>query len=41
MISWVLLKVITGKVKDVKPVMWISFILFALYAVKIAMAPAA
>lgn len=41
MISWVLLKVITGKAKDVKPVMWISFILFALYAVKLAMAPAA
>jgi AGZA family xanthine/uracil permease-like MFS transporter len=30
MISWVVLKVFTGKVKDIHPVMWISFVLFAL-----------
>lgn len=29
MISWVLLKVATGKAKDISPVMWISFVLFA------------
>ena len=29
-IAWVILKVVTGKVKDVHPVMWISFVLFAL-----------
>ncbi len=28
-IAWVILKVITGKVKDVHPIMWISFVLFA------------
>lgn len=31
MLSWVILKVFTGKVKDVKPVMWISTALFVLY----------
>lgn len=30
MISWVLLKVIGGKIKEVSPVMWVSFALFAL-----------
>ncbi len=30
MLAWVLLKVVTGKVKDVTPVMWGVFILFAL-----------
>ena len=29
-ISWVILKVLTGKAKDVNPVMWVVFILFAL-----------
>ena len=29
-IAWVILKVVTGKVKDVHPVMWVSFVLFAL-----------
>ncbi|MBO4863524.1 MAG: NCS2 family permease [Eubacterium sp.] len=29
-ISWVLLKVCTGKAKDVNPVMWVIFVLFAL-----------
>ena len=31
MLSWVILKLITGKVKDISPVMWISVALFALY----------
>ena len=30
-LSWVILKVVTGKIKDIKPVMWISFVLFAIY----------
>lgn len=29
-VAWVILKVCTGKVKDIHPVMWISFALFAL-----------
>lgn len=29
-IAWVILKVVTGKVKDVHPVMWVSFVLFDL-----------
>ena len=29
-ISWVVLKICTGKTKDIKPVMWVIFILFAL-----------
>lgn len=33
MLTWVLLKVCTGKIKDVKPVMWISTALFVLYFV--------
>ena len=33
MLSWVILKVATGKIKDVKPVMWITTALFALYFV--------
>ena len=31
MLSWVILKIFTGKIKDIKPVMWISTALFALY----------
>ncbi|MBP3361884.1 MAG: NCS2 family permease [Clostridia bacterium] len=31
MLSWVILKIFTGKVKDIKPVMWISTALFVLY----------
>lgn len=31
MISWVVLKVLCGKIKDVSPVMWISVALFAIY----------
>ena len=30
-ISWVVLKLLCGKVKDISPVMWISVILFAIY----------
>ena len=33
MLAWVILKVCTGKIKDIKPVMWISTILFAFYFV--------
>ena len=33
MLTWVILKVITGKVKDVKPVMWVTTALFAIYFV--------
>lgn len=32
-ISWVILKVVTGKIKEIHPVMWVSF---ALFAVRIA-----
>lgn len=31
MISWVVLKILTGKAKDVSPIMWISVVLFAIY----------
>ena len=31
MLSWVILKVVTGKIKDISPVMWVSVALFALY----------
>ncbi|MBQ8301440.1 MAG: NCS2 family permease [Clostridia bacterium] len=30
-VSWVILKVVTGKVKDVSAIMWVSFALFAIY----------
>ncbi len=30
MLSWVILKVVSGKIKDVAPVMWVAFALFAL-----------
>ncbi len=30
-VSWVVLKICTGKVKDISPVMWISVALFAIY----------
>lgn len=33
MLSWVILKIATGKIKDVKPVMWVSTALFAVYFV--------
>ena len=33
LISWVVLKVLTGKIKDVSAVMWISVALFVLYIV--------
>ncbi len=34
-IAWVILKVITGKIKDIHPVMWVSFALFAVRIVTI------
>ena len=36
-ISWVILKVVTGKIKDIHPVMWVSFGLFALRIVTIVL----
>lgn len=33
MLSWVILKVITGKIKEISGVMWVSSLLFALYIV--------
>lgn len=35
-ISWVVLKVCTGKIKDVHPVMWVSFALFVLRIITLA-----
>ena len=32
-ISWVVLKICTGKIKDISPVMWVSVALFALYII--------
>ena len=29
-LSWVILKVVTGKIKDIHPVMWVAFGLFVL-----------
>ncbi|MBE6911265.1 MAG: NCS2 family permease [Ruminococcaceae bacterium] len=36
-VSWVILKVLMGKVKDISGIMWISFLLFAVYIVLKAM----
>lgn len=33
MLSWVILKIATGKIRDIKPVMWVSTALFVLYFV--------
>lgn len=30
-VSWVILKVVTGKAKDISAIMWVSFLLFAAY----------
>ncbi len=30
-VSWVILKVFTGKVKDISSIMWVSFVLFGIY----------
>jgi len=30
-VSWVILKVVTGKIKDISAIMWVSFALFAIY----------
>lgn len=32
-VSWVVLKILTGKIKDISPVMWISVLLFVLYII--------
>ena len=36
-IAWVILKVVAGKIKDIHPVMWVSFVLFAVRIVTIIM----
>ncbi len=36
-VSWVILKVLTGKVKDISLIMWISFALFACYIATLVM----
>lgn len=36
-ISWVILKVVTGKAKDISAIMWISFLLFAAYIATLVM----
>lgn len=33
MISWVILKLLTGKAKDISPVMWVSVALFVIYII--------
>ena len=35
-LSWVILKVCTGKIKEVHPVMWVSFGLFVLRIITLA-----
>ena len=35
MLSWVILKILTGKAKDVSPVMWVSCALFAIYVAQL------
>lgn len=32
-LAWVILKVVTGKIKDISAVMWVSVVLFAIYIV--------
>lgn len=39
MLSWVVLKVCTGKIKEVTPIMWVVFVLFAIYVVKLVASP--
>ena len=36
-VSWVILKVLTGKIKDISAIMWISFVLFAIYIATLVM----
>ena len=36
-VSWVILKVCIGKIKDISAIMWISFALFALYIATLVM----
>ena len=35
MLSWVILKIITGKVKEISAVMWISAFLFGMYVIQL------
>ena len=37
-ITWVILKVCTGKIRDIHPVMWVSFALFVLRIITLAIA---
>lgn len=37
MMSWVILKLLTGKAKDIHPVMWVSFALFVLRIITLAL----
>ncbi|MBR5155008.1 MAG: NCS2 family permease [Clostridia bacterium] len=36
-ISWVILKVATGKIKDISAIMWVSFVLFGIYIATLVM----
>ncbi len=36
-VSWVILKVVTGKAKDISAIMWVSFALFAIYIATLVM----
>ncbi|MBQ7792588.1 MAG: NCS2 family permease [Clostridia bacterium] len=36
-VSWVILKVCTGKIKDISAIMWVSFVLFACYIATLVM----
>lgn len=36
-VSWVILKVVTGKIKDIHPIMWVAFALFVLRIITIIM----
>jgi len=36
-VSWVILKVATGKIKDISWIMWVSFVLFAIYIATLVM----
>lgn len=36
-LAWVILKVVTGKIKDISVIMWVTFVLFAIYMILKAM----
>ncbi len=38
-LSWTVLKVLTGKAREVRPMMWVSSALFLIYAIKIVFVP--